>query len=643
VTPVERIATRGPAPPADRPRRRLAYRRSGWIVLGSIGAVLLVGAVAILLLVMVDLRPVVERYATAALGRPVAIGSLRIGWQSPLSVELAELRIANVASGSDPSMLRIARLSALVDLAPLLRGVVRYERLVLEKPSLLLERDTGGNANWRFKRSGSPSIVSFALIPKNRAEFPTLIDLALQDGEIIYRAAGRQDLRVAFHRLAIRTTGDDQAVSLDVDGGYNDIPIQLSGETGSFAALRDKAVPFPAKIGMVTKSGTLNFDGTMTEPLDLDGVSGALTIDTPRLGELLKIFGADMRADIPLSVAGTLTTKGVHWLIAPATGKLAQDAFAGTLDLAERPAGQPDDIALGLDFARLDLKHLVEDGARPVAAATPKPDIFSLHLDKNPGADIDARIGARQLIYGGTQVANLKAEMRLTAGELLIPALSFAVAGGRLELSGRIQTAAAGNHVVAEAALSTADSDQLAGLAGVLPGQIVGQVEGRVRLEMTGDTMKTALKTSQGQAVLALMQGRIARDLLERASTDLRSLFRKGEGSVEVTCLLGVADLRNGVATIAPLRLRTPETMLVGGGRVNLPTAQLDLTIKAEGGSRSIFALQVPIHIGGSFDQPSLSPALGSSTAWLDAPRDDAAHKLAPALEQLAARNPCRQ
>ncbi|MEJ0069078.1 MAG: AsmA family protein [Pseudomonadota bacterium] len=625
--------------PARRSSRRLSR-----IVLGLLAAVLLLGSGAVVWLATTDLRALAERYASEALGRPVTIGSLRIGWSSPLAVELDDLRLANMASGSAPEMLRIARLSARLDLSSLLRGALRFEKLTLEKPALLLERDDAGNVNWRIKRSDAPSLFHIAVIPRNRTEFPTLIDFVLRDGALIYRAAGNQDLRVAFQRLAIGAADDAQAVTLDVDGAYDDTPVQLSGKTDSFSVLRDRAVPFGTLFALVTKSGTLGFKGTMTEPLDLDGIEGRLTIAAPKLGDLLTTFGAAFHADVPLSIAGRLTTSGVHWLITEATGKLAQDPFDGSFDLAETPPGHADEIVGALNFARLDLKRLLAGDGDAGGVVTPDADIFSFQLDKKPGANVDARIGATQLVYGGTRLANVKAEARLASEEIRLRALSFGFANGKVDLSGDVRTTAGGNHIVADAALSAADIAQLAGLAGLGSDQIAGQIDGHLTLDVTGATQKAAFKTSRGQAVLAMRDGRVARDLIEKASTDLRTIFRKGEGSVPVTCLLGVVELQNGLATIAPLRLRTPDTTLIGGGSADLAAARLDLTIKAEGGSPSIFALQVPIRISGSLDKPSIAPAIGASAAWLDAPaRNDAIRKLAPALEPLAARNACRQ
>jgi uncharacterized protein YhdP len=134
--------------------------------------------------------------------------------------------------------------------------------------------------------------------------------------------------------------------------------------------------------------------------------------------------------------------------------------------------------------------------------------------------------------------------------------------------------------------------------------------------------------------------GRVTRDLLEKASTDLRSLFRKGEGAVPIACLLGVLTLRDGVATIAPLRLRTPDATLIGGGQIDLVRQRVDLTVKSQN-EASVFALGVPLHVTGGFGKIGVAPAVGGS-AWLDAPElNEPARRLPPPLQPLATRNPC--
>src|SRR6202035_1099560 len=96
-----------------------------------------------------------------------------------------------------------------------------------------------------------------------------------------------------------------------------------------------------------------------------------------------------------------------------------------------------------------------------------------------------------------------------------------------------------GSHVVANATVAGADASQMARLLGAESGQIAGRINGRLILEMTGETVKDALQTSHGHAVLAMGKGRIARSLLEKISADLRSLFRKDATSAQISCLLG--------------------------------------------------------------------------------------------------------
>jgi hypothetical protein len=76
----------------------------------------------------------------------------------------------------------------------------------------------------------------------------------------------------------------------------------------------------------------------------------------------------------------------------------------------------------------------------------------------------------------------------------------------------------------------------------------------------------------------------------------------------QVKCLLGVARVKDGVAQLAPLVLRTPEATLTGGGTVDLGSNALDLTIRSDPKSTGFFALDIPIRISGALAAPSAAP-----------------------------------
>ena len=635
-----------PDPPATRApfstRKRVAV-----VFLGLLGAAVLIVVSAIVLVATIDLRPLVERYAILTLDRRLAIGTLRIGWGDPLSVEMGDLKLANASWGSDPEMVRIESLSAEIDLRSLFSGVLRFEKLEIVKPQIILERDAGGIGNWRFNEAASASPGYFAVIPKKRTRSPTLIAFQLHDGIVTYRTSSGAVLRNDLHALTIRSAGEDQPVSLVLDGAYNGTPVRLSAETQSFSVLRNGSLPFGVEFSASTPTGKVDFKGTMMEPLDFDGVQGPMQIDARRLGDLLNIFGADVGADFPLLLAGAFTRTGAHWQLSDAKGKLANDAFEGALTLTEAGRGKPDDIGIVANFAHLDLNPILAgDGkGKPGTGRTASNEDYgalSLRVEAKRGTNFDAQIEAKELVFRAMRFADFGAHGHLASGDVTVSRLTFAFAGGTLDASGSAHSAAAGGRVVANAAVSGADASQLAGMLGAEAGQIAGKINGRATLEMTGETVKEALKRSSGHAVLAMSQGRIARALLEKISTDLRSVFRKDVSSAQISCLIGVIDLQDGQGTIAPFRLQTPGTILIGGGQVDLPQERLDMTIKSQAASTGIFALDIPLHVSGAFTHLSVVPAIGSSARWLDAPaRNNPAHELPPDLQRLADDNPC--
>jgi hypothetical protein len=186
------------------------------------------------------------------------------------------------------------------------------------------------------------------------------------------------------------------------------------------------------------------------------------------------------------------------------------------------------------------------------------------------------------------------------------------------------------------------DAGRIALILGIGGGQVAGKLSGRAEIEAVGKTLDTATQASRGHAVLAMTQGRIARRLLEMASADLRSVFRRDERLVRISCLLGVVTLEGARATIQRLRLETPVTTLVGGGHVDLATRRLDVTVKSIASSTGFFALDIPIRLTGRLARPRIDPLLGESAQWLDGDAGShATEALPPRLQELVTGNRC--
>lgn len=591
-------------------------------------------------------RPVAQALASHLLGRPVAMSAFSIRWGNPLRVTIRDLTLGNIPDAQATSMLSIGRIEAEVDRRALLRGErVVYRQLRIEKPVLILERDMQGRGNWKFGPGGQGASPEggVALMPKNRTQFPSLLDFRLTGGMVRYRLSSGDWLSIPLDDLVIQARDENAPVTLTLDGGYNDADAQLSATTASFNTLRDAEKPFDAGFAIVTPAARIDFKGVINEPLDFEAVQGRLALEAPQLEALLKIFrlaqGPNSGLDgISLRLAGGLTREGDLWQLDGVGGDLAGNRFEGSIGLHEAGRGKGDRIRTVLDFDRLDLAMLLPSrpdkrgdrpGWRAVTLRPPTaPDTTQVNL----------QVAAKTFVYAPWTAQDLTFAATLEPGRIDVERLAARLADGEVELRSTIT--ASGNdsgELMLQAGLSHVNADKLLPMLGLPEAQIAGALDLRTAFTLRGPTLGQAMKTAQGQGVLAMQDGRIARSLIELASADLRTLFRQKNDAAALRCLLGVIDLRNGKGRIAPLTLRSPDGTVRGAGSFDLADPYIDLLIRSDPKTTGTFALDIPIRLHGRLDGEDLAagPARGASLPELPAPA------LTGDMAKLAQGNPC--
>jgi uncharacterized protein involved in outer membrane biogenesis len=615
--------------------KKLALRAM-FAIVGILGVTTLAIGGFALWLTTTDLKSMLERKASDDLQRPVTIGALTVRWGDPLAVEFTDLHIANAVWGSVPDMVRVGHLSALIDVRPLLRGVLRYEDLRIENAAIVLERDKAGKGNWKFAGGLGGG---FAVVPKNRTQFPTLISFALAKGLITYRTSSGQILRIGIDRATARTVDDGTPITLQIEGAYNDVAAKLDATFESSVALRDASRPVGAKFTIAGKHTSVIFDGTMMEPLDFEGVRGPLNLEAQTLNDLLKLFGVIATANLPLSIAGDLRRDGDDWSLSKASGKLAESNFTGALGLHEGGRGEPDDISADLDMQSLDLDGLLSE----LGHDKEKHGLTTLPLQLDlAGLNLAAKLSSDHVKLAAMRFSAVDFDGKLAAGDVTLRGLAFALAGGTVSVSGSLQQAKSGGHLALTAFLAKAEADAFAKMLGADGGEIRGRLDGGATLDVTGKTLDAALQTGRGSAIMTMNDGSVARDLVENVSADLRSLFRSGEGRVPVNCLLGVLIVKDGVGALSPLRLDSQEASLLGAGTIDFAGKRLDLTLQSDHDTTGFFALDVPIAVKGPFTALAVRPLLGADQHRLDAADSNAAVEALPAaLHKLARASAC--
>jgi uncharacterized protein involved in outer membrane biogenesis len=614
--------------------------RAGKILAVTIILLLLLagGGVAVLL---VWPRPAAEWLASRQLDRRVAIADLAIDWGDPLRLRLRGLQIANMPGGSEDAMVSVDAIDAALDRPALLQGELVYEQLRVERPRILLERDAAGRGNWSFGAAGDAPVPAsdsrLVLVPKTRRQFPSLLDFRLTGGELRLRMSSGQWLRLPLDDLAIQAAGEDAPVSIVLDGGYNDSDAQLTATTDSFNALRDATRPFEAGFSIIVAGARLDFRGVIGQPLDFDSVQGRLSLEARRLDDVAGIFASPSGIVAPVKLAGGFSRAGDAWRLDDIAGAVGGSRFEGRIALDEGGRGESDALQVRLDFATLDLASLLPPAqgdwqAQPLRPATAAD---TPHLD--------LQIGAATLMHGARRLQQVRLALESAPGRIRLHEASASLApdsaGAQLRLSGELHAEGAdGARLHATLQLEQAEAGMLLQTLGVADAraQLAGAVDARADLSLTGATLGAALQAASGHAVLAMQQGRIARQLVETAAADLRALFRNSrDDSTALRCLLGAAVLRNGTLLLAPLTLRSDGGTIRAAGQIDLAQQQLDMIVRSDPKTTGLLALDIPLYLQGSLGDVSVRPERGAALPMLPVPA------LPPDQLALAQGNPC--
>lgn len=607
--------------------------------LAALLAALLLLAIAATVALLAWPRVPVQALASHLLDRPVRIAELSLGFGDPVTLHLRGLQIANMPGGSSAEMVAIEAIDAALDRAALLQGKLVYESLQVTRPRIALERDAHGRGNWEFG-SGDTDSTSLAgrlvLVPKNRMQFPSLLNFRLTGGELLFRTSSGKWLRLPLDDLTIQATDEDAPVSLVLDGGYNDTDAQLTATTASFNAFRTAGQPFDAGFSIATPGVKLDFRGLLRDPLDFEGVEGRLALEARRLDDLIGIFDTPTGITAPLKLAGGFTRHGDAWRLEDARGDLGGNAFTGRVALDEGGRGAADDLQFRLDFDKLDLPGVLPQSGGDWRNAKLRP------ATAKDAAHLDLQISAETLQYRGHSLQQVTVAVEVDAGLIRLHGASANLGrpeqAGTLRLSGDLRaTDNDSASLTASLQLDRAEAGTLLQALGLRDGatQIAGAMEGRATFDMRGARLGEALKTLQGHAVITMQQGRIARSLVEAASVDLRAIFRDHGDSTPLRCLLAIAEMKNGMMLLGPLTLRSDGGTVRGGGALDLARQHLDLVLRSDPKTTGFLALDLPLHLSGPLDNIAAKPERQARLP------DQTAPGLPPAQAVLARANPC--
>lgn len=572
-------------------------------------------AVAVFVLLVYDwndLRGPLARAASWTLDREVTItGDLEVDLGSLSHIRIEGLRIANIPESDEPYLLELGALDLSLrtwPIGPLLRGRFELPEVRLIAPRLVLERNRAGAPNWNL--GAAPGT------PKGRQEFPIIGHLTVERGALRWREPQRDmDVTASLRTAEARGGNGADPVVLSGEGTLLDQPLTLALHAGSFEALRATDRPYPVRLETAVGATRARIEGTLAEPVLLQGVDLAVAVSGPDLAAVLGPFGFPVPRTPAYGLSGRLTRRGTAWALDGLKGRLGDSDVAGdvALDLGpERPLVRADLTSLRLaadDFA--GLTGAAPKGGKDYPRKAPGRMLPAqpINLDRLRATDMILDITARKIEAPYLPLDNLKAHAELKAGRLTIEPLSLGMAGGTvaggLTLDGQRD----------QPAVRTDLRLQRLELKRFFQGtpfarDMGGTLGGRIELSGHGASTADLLATSNGHLALAAAGGRISNLLVKGLETDILEtlgIVLTGSAPIAFNCIVGDFGAERGVLTARALVIDTDDALITGRAAVNLGRETLDLTLSGDPKSLNLFSTNLPVHVTGTFRKPEIA------------------------------------
>jgi uncharacterized protein involved in outer membrane biogenesis len=653
-----------------------------WIV-GSVLVLLVAAVVAIALFDWNWLKPTINAKVSQAIGRPFTIqGDLSVawrrehdgGWHALLpwpEFTARDIRIGNPAWASQAQFAQLTYVRFRLSPLPLLAHRVVIPMLQLGLPTVNLQRDRLGRANWSFllPTSDAPSAWRLELdaigfdrgratlddalnalkldvaitplqqaIPYNQIVAQQASDARAEAGKTA-GAAARKALADAASAPASATSAgapsknppaviSSYMFAWTAQGSYQKNPVKGSGKTGAVLALQRNDQPFPVQADMRIGDSHIALVGSLTDPLNLGALDVRLWFSGSSMAKLYPIIGVTLPDTSPYATEGHLRAnlgqRGSRFSYENFKGRVGGSDLAGNLLFVTggaRPRLSGELRSKLLQFS--DLAPLIgapsdAQQAPPDAAAQPADKLLpraAFRTERWNAMDADVRFSGARIVHGEKlPFESLNTHVFMNDGALKLDPLNFGMAGGtvesRLDLDGRDSPMRGDLRLRARHLKLKQLFLQFAPMQ-----TSFGEINGDAALNARGNSVATLLGSANGELKLLMNDGAISKTLLETAGLNVANvvigrLF--GDKTVKINCAAADMVARNGLVDSRLFVLDTTEAVIQISGTINFATEQLDLDVRPHTKGFRVFSLRSPLYVKGTLKDPDVGVQPGT-------------------------------
>lgn len=557
---------------------------------------------------LTPLKNVVERHASAALGRSVTIRG-RLGViVTPWGIDLSAhgVRIANPSWARAAYLLDVASLYAHRSYFDILVDRTGFAAVTLNDGAVSLERSADGKrTSWPGRAPGS-AFDPHAI----RAISADRVELRYCDSHAGMTA-----------RLALRSR-QVGAVVFAGEVGIAARRFTVAGEMRSGAGR-------PAHLLLAGWGGGNRFgaQGQADRPFGLGRSRLTVFAAGREAATLAGLTGLKLANVGDYAVAARALRTDRAWHFTHIAGWAGRTDLAGSLSVEQR-AGRPRitarlaSRALRLADAKLlfgvrgDPAMTAQDGTGvPAARVLPDATFSPAGLRA-----FDARIdyAAEQVVGLARPAGPLSLRLTMRRGVLVLSPVRLAMDGGFVSSDIVVDARRVPMLARYDLRLSPTSMGRLLSDWGVAPAGTTAMLRGRILLTGRGMTVRETLASADGRIALVVPAGDLRVRPASGSPLDLANLdaaiFSGGGAVSTINCAAIAFTVRDGVATTDPLLIDTAAHVLSGQGSIDLGTERLNLRLAAGSKRFSLFGRPSPVIVGGTLRDPT---ATREATSWL--------------------------
>ncbi|KTW16402.1 AsmA family protein [Sphingomonas sanguinis] len=612
--------------PASPIAARAGWRR--WAIRLLIGLLTVLAAIWLVLFVTKGrfLRHPFESIVGKLTHRTVTVGGDFQLYFAPWRIKFVaeKIAISNPDWATRPNLFTADRIDSRIAPLSLLFGKRRFTWLTLTNGAVDLEWTPDHRSNtWTFgeKKGGK------------RLEFPR-IDMAEVKGTTVrYRDPRMQvtaDLALEDFRSQDARIG--RAVGVRGKGVIRETPFVLNAQLLSPDTTANRGKN-ELVARMRAAGNVVDVTGTLPSIADVENVPLRTHARGKDLSTLLEVIGVVIPRTRTYDLRAQLVKDGDVYRFTKMKGTFGDSDLAGTLTVTHGErlhldstlATEKLDIIDAAPFIGYNPDIVATKGAEAAAAATgvgPQrllPDA-ALPVATMQRFDADLKWTIRTVRSRRVPISNVDLTLALDRGKLTLSPLRFAMARGDVSSDLLFDTRQRPSLVRYDIRLSPTPLGRLLAGWGVAEAGTTGTVKGRVQLTGRGDTIHDSLASANGRMAFILPAGSLWTKNAQLAELDIgtfvQKMFEKElKEPVQINCGLIAFTVRGGVAAADPILIDTSKNVITGRGGFSFRNEALDMAVRADAKTFSLFSGQSPVGITGSFAHPGINPISGDLLA----------------------------